>query len=282
MTLKSRDDDGHVLATDLDGTLIPLAGHAKNESDLPILASQLQRSGVTLVFVTGRHLASVRRAIEQFQLPQPDWMICDVGTSIYHRQATGQFSLVEPYQQHLEQIVALMPVVALQKRLESVEELRLQEREKQGRYKLSYYADAAQLEELVSRIQHELDRTGAPYSIIQSVDPFNGDGLIDLLPATVSKAYALQWWVQHRQMDPDSMVFAGDSGNDLAALTAGYRAIVVANACRQLAQKVYYSHRDSGWSNRLYLAQSEATSGLLEGCRWFELIESAEESNIRR
>ena len=64
----------------------------------------------------------------------------------------------------------------------------------------------------------------------------------------------------------------------VAALVAGYRSIIVANAGSALARHVYDAHRQAGWKNRLYLAQSSATSGLLEGCRWFELIQPEDES----
>ena len=107
------------------------------------------------------------------------------------------FEPVDAYQQHQDQIVASMPISELRERLKSIDGLRLQEPEKQGRFKLSFYADAAELAGLVDRVREQLDRANAPYSIIHSVDPFNGDGLIDLLPATVSKAHALAWWVQH-------------------------------------------------------------------------------------
>ena len=130
--------------------------------------------------------------------------------------------------------------------------------EKQGRFKLSFYAHAADLAQLVSRIQRDLDQAAAPYSIIHSVDPFNGDGLIDLLPAGVSKAHALSWWTKHTGRSPEDIVFAGDSGNDLAALTAGYRAIVVGNADRELAEQVRTAHQKAGWKNRLYVASGRS------------------------
>ena len=179
---------------------------------------------------------------------------------------------VEAYQQHQERIISSLPIEALQRQLEPIEGLRLQETEKQGRFKLSYYADAAHVEQLAGRIRQELASTEAPYSLIHSVDPFNGNGLIDLLPATVSKAHALQWWVEQSGLSRDAIVFAGDSGNDLAALTAGYRAIVVGNADRLIATQAYQSHQQSAWENRLYLARGQATSGVLEGCRWFGLV----------
>lgn len=267
----SPDSGCHILATDLDGTLIPLDGDPQNLADLKTLAGELEREGTTLIFSTGRHFTSVAEAIGRFQLPQPDWLICDVGTSIYRRRRVGTFEIVESYQEHQDRIIKAMPIHVLRDQLEPIKGLRRQEQEKQGRFKLSFYVDSARLDELVGRVQEILEETDAPYSLIHSVDPFNGDGLIDLLPSTVSKAHALQWWVRHTGSNRDALVCAGDSGNDLAALTAGYRAILVANADRSVAKKAHEVHRESGWKNRLYLARERATSGVLEGCRWFGL-----------
>ena len=272
MTAQPPQGNGsHILATDLDGTLIPLEGNRRNREDLQVLTTQLRLRNVTLVFVTGRHLDSVSAAIDEFRLPQPDWIICDVGTSLFRRAHTGTWEPVDAYWQHQDEIVRALPISALREQLKPIEGLRLQEQEKQGRFKLSFYANAANLDSLVHQIQQELDHSAAPYSIVHSVDPFNGDGLIDLLPATVSKAHALSWWVNHTGRNPEDIVFAGDSGNDLAALTAGYRAILVGNADRELAQQVQAAHSQAGWADRLYLAHGQATSGVLEGCRNFGL-----------
>ncbi len=256
-----------VLATDLDGTLIPLPGDARNQADLRSLANQLTRQRITLVFVTGRHFESVATAITDFQLPRPHWIICDVGTSIFRRTMTGEFEPVASYQQHQEAITSEMPIGALRQRLGSIDGLRLQQQEKQGRFKLSYYADAPRLADLVDQIQTILDQADSPYSIVHSVDPFNGDGLIDLLPKGVSKAHALGWWTDHVGAAHQSIVFAGDSGNDLAAMTAGYRTIVVGNADRSLAADVISAHQTAGWTDRLHLSSGYATSGVLEGCQ---------------
>lgn len=269
---------GHVLATDLDGTFIPLEGNTQNRSDLHTLTSQFAAHNISLIFVTGRHFESVVAAITEFQLPEPEWIICDVGTSIFQRQTSGEFTPVSAYQDYQDQIITSMPIATLRERLLSIPGLRLQEEEKQGPFKLSFYADATQLDKLVEQVQADLDQTNAPYSIIHSVDPFNGDGLIDLLPATVSKAHALQWWFSEYNLNSEDIVFSGDSGNDLAALTAGYRTILVGNASRTLAQRVYQLHQESGWKNRLYLAKNTATSGVLEGCRWFGLAETPDTS----
>ncbi len=264
-----------VLATDLDGTLIPLAEHPQNRTDLQRLAELVRSHRVTLTYVTGRHLASVQHARSEHDLPRPDWIICDVGTTIYQLDQQGQPQEVAAYGEHLETLIAAFPIADLRESLRDLPELRLQEEEKQGRFKLSYYADAGRLKPLVAELEHRLETHDAPYSLIASIDPYDGDGLIDFLPRQVSKAYALKWWCEFAKYERRSIVFAGDSGNDTAALTAGFRAIVVANADRNVALEAYHHHKERGWENRLVVAGAPATSGLLEGCLRFRLFRDA-------
>jgi hydroxymethylpyrimidine pyrophosphatase-like HAD family hydrolase len=85
----------------------------------------------------------------------------------------------------------------------------------------------------------------------------------------VSKAFAIDWWCRDQQLSADEVVFSGDSGNDYAALTAGYRSVLVGNASRDLASRVQLAHQENGWPDRLCLASQHATSGVLEGLRHF-------------
>lgn len=268
------DESLKTLATDLDGTLIPLEGQAEHQRDLKILKEQIDRGHLTLVFVTGRHLASVRDAIHTYELPVPAWLLADVGTTIYRSRVAGTWEPVVEYELHLDERSGGVQRGEVERALSEIAELRLQEHEKQGRHKLSYYVEDALREAVVERILEKLERLGAGYSIIDSRDPFTGDGLVDLLPSGVSKAYALAWWCEFAGVGRESVVFAGDSGNDLAALTAGYRSILVGNADRTLAEQVQRTHDDQGWTDRLVLAHREATSGVLEGCQKFGLLSS--------
>ncbi|WP_162006851.1 HAD-IIB family hydrolase [Roseimaritima sediminicola] len=265
-----------VLATDLDGTFIPLDDQPHNRDALGELARVLRERRLQLVFVTGRHFASVTQAIEQYQLPRPQWIICDVGTSLYAADTDASFHPVTAYARHLQQRVGEITVDVLREQLSAITGLRLQEPEKQGPFKLSYYADANQLDPLVAQIQASLDSSAAPYNVIASVDPFNNDGLIDLLPAGVSKAHGLSFWAGQQGLDEQAILFAGDSGNDLAALTAGYRSILVRNAADAVRQQVRTVHQQQGWENRLYTAQQTATSGVLEGVRHYLESQRAE------
>ncbi|TWU22894.1 Mannosylfructose-phosphate phosphatase [Novipirellula galeiformis] len=265
--------DLKVLATDLDGTLIPLENDHDNRRDLGEIERFLHDHDIELLFVTGRHFASVEQAILQYSLPHPEWIICDVGTTIMRRPGPSgsldnAMERVQAYQDNLASIVGSIATTDLIKEFSGIQGTRVQEPEKQGPYKLSYYADASQLDSIVDRFQQTLARIAAPYSIIASIDPFNGDGLIDLLPRGVSKAYALRWWAEHMTIHPDAIVFAGDSGNDLAALTAGYRAIVVENASDALKRDVRAAHQRANTEHFVFLANQKATSGVMEGLKY--------------
>ena len=258
-----------VLATDLDGTLIPLNGCPENQTDLKRLSAVIQEQGIQLLFVTGRHLSSVETAIKEFQLPKPDWVICDVGTSIFQCTASGTFELVSQYADRLGEILGLSNIRPVAEQLKHISTLRLQEDEKQGPFKLSYYVDAQQLGAVSAAVSKTLSASKVDHELIASVDPFNGDGLIDILPLGVSKAFALNWWLSFQAIDFQSVIFSGDSGNDLAAMIAGYKTVVVGNADHALSQRVAQHHDEKGWKDRLFLAKSKATSGVLEGVKFF-------------
>jgi maltooligosyltrehalose trehalohydrolase len=269
------------LATDLDGTLIPLEGNEQNRADLELLRQHFAGRSAVLTFVTGRHLEIVEEAIVEHDLPQPDWIICDVGTSIYRRIPEG-WAGETAYSRHLAGLCTLLPIDYLQRELRGVAGLTLQEPAKQGAFKLSYYVEQRAREEAVERIESILARRSAPWSLISSVDPLTGEGLVDLLPRGVSKAYALDWWRELCGFERGQVVFAGDSGNDWAALIAGYRAILVGNADRQLASRVGEYHAGRQWDGLLFVAEAPATSGVCEGCRAFGLFESEVEAEQGR
>lgn len=263
--------------TDLDGTLIPRANSDQDRESLRILTEQLRLRRVILAFATGRSLESVIGAIEKHMLPEPDWIIGDVGTTIWKRGADQRelaFTKLKTYDKRLQGITSQFPIGELRGRLCGIGGLCRQELKKQGCFKLSYYTQPGQLTTVVEAIQRRLDEYAAPYSIVHGVDPITRQGLIDLLPRGVSKAYALNWWTEHACLAKEAIVYAGDSRNDLAAAIAGYRTIIVGNAGRAFVREVRRAHRIAGWSGRLHLADAASTSGLLDGCRRLGLLPS--------
>lgn len=257
-----------VLATDLDGTLIPLDDSPAQREDLATLERELADQSASLVFVTGRHLGSVRKVLRHVPLPSPAWILCDVGTTIC-RVEEGRTISSKEYAERLSEVAGDVSLDAIRPDLERIEGLRVQEAEKLGPFKLSFYCDGDRVSEFTERVESRLAELDVPYSVVSSVDPFNGDGLVDVLPRGVNKAFALQWWRESQGLCDTSVIYAGDSGNDWDALVAGYRAVLVGNASRTLAQRVADRHAANGWADRLYLAEKHATSGVLEGWRSF-------------
>ena len=284
-----------ILATDLDGTLIPLASTTENppqasESHRAIprgvsSADCPQRQALTtlsrladadkleIIFVTGRHHDSVMSVMNAEGLPVPRWIICDVGTTLLCRAESQRYLPSQAYVNHLDAVVGSFNTGQLAQAMAGFDGLVVQEPEKQGRHKLSFYCDRNRIDTLVAKVEQRLDEVAAPYRIVSSVDPFNGDGLIDLLPLGTDKSSALAWWAEQSGYEMSRIVFSGDSGNDYAALTSGFRAILVGNADRNLARRIVEHHRRFGTEDRIYIAQSPATAGVLEGCVWFGLVD---------
>jgi sucrose-6F-phosphate phosphohydrolase len=260
-----------VLATDLDGTLIPLPGRENNVADLKTIASARASENFEIVFATGRHFESAMEAMETYKLPEPDWIVCDVGSSIYHKVG-HDFIPYEPYVAHLDETTGGVDRQTIQELIASIKGMELQSPDHQQRFKISYQCASEKVEELIDAVSQKIEHAVLPFSAMGSVDPFLNCGLIDVLPAGVTKAYALLWLATHADFMPDEVIYSGDSGNDLAALTSGFRAIIVGNASTGLEGKVRSQLAARNLEARLYVAQSEATSAVLEGCRHFKLI----------
>ena len=160
-----------ILATDLDGTLIPLDGDAAAVSALQALRKHIAETQTPLLFVTGRHFESVLGAIEQHDLPPPDYILCDVGSRFYRADGAGGFERLAQYDAALDQIIGDVDPEELRADLATVPGVRLQETESQGRHKLSYYADAATLDQTHGLIQSRLRARELPYGLVSSVDP---------------------------------------------------------------------------------------------------------------
>ncbi len=262
------------LATDLDGTLIPLLD--ANAQDLIELKTTLTEHALKLAFVTGRHFSSASDAIKQYDLPYPDCIICDVGTSVYER-IDDHFERHTGFDDYLSQITQgadtgdARAVVGDAEDWHKAFGLVEQEEEKQSRFKLSFYAEKQAVDSAANHIRDLLERASLPFSVVSSVDPFTQDGLIDVLPAGVAKGFALSWWRDQRGLSCEEVVYAGDSGNDTAAFLTGVLSILVGNMDEAVANEIERQHPQQEY---IFKADSLATSGVLEGMRYFLELQS--------
>ena len=106
-------------------------------------------------------------------------------------------------------------------------------------------------------------------------DLLAGGGLLDVLPEGASKRAAVEHLRVVLGLEPDGVVFAGDSGNDEEALLAGWGGIVVGNAPPELKTRLARAASQRGLDGQLFFARAGCTAGVLEGARHFGLFPAA-------
>lgn len=261
-----------LLCTDLDRTLLPNGSQPESPQARPLFAQIANREEVRLAYVTGRHKALVQEAIRSFDLPQPDWVIADVGSTIYEisgnqwmeSQAWGE-EIAQDWKGRVSQEIA--PLLA------DLQELTLQEPSKQSSHKLSFYCPlTSTISVLLKELKGRLDAQQINASLIHSIDEESAVGLLDVLPARATKYHAIEFIMKQHGFTPDHTVFAGDSGNDLPVLVSRIPAILVANAHDEIIQQSQSLAQQMGTRGALYLAHGQFmgmnghyAAGILEG-----------------
>ncbi len=265
-----------LLCTDLDRTLLPNGEAPESPGARVMFARVVAQPGLSLAYVSGRHLALVEESIQAYGLPQPDWILADVGSSVYQRASHG-WSLLAPWSRHIAadwQGLVAMDLAAL---LSALPGLRLQPDDRQNTHKLSYFVPLdVDLPALLQAIELRLDERALAANLIHSVDEQAAIGLLDILPQRASKLHAIEFLMRKQGFTADQTLFAGDSGNDLSVLTSSLPAVLVANAHPAVVALATAEVRRNGMADRLYLAKGgflgmngNYSAGILEGIGHF-------------
>jgi sucrose-6F-phosphate phosphohydrolase len=262
-----------LICTDLDRTLIPNGTQPESNAARKHFALLVDRPEVTLAYVSGRHRALVEAAIDRYRLPPPDFVLGDVGTSIYELGRRQDWQRWPEWEAEIAADWNGLSHAELKRALGHLSALKLQEEVKQNTYKLSYYvpmqSDRAALSE---QIEQCIDATGARLRLVWSVDEMAGVALLDVLPASASKFHAIETLMQKRGFTQTNTVFCGDSGNDIEVLASPIPAVLVANAQPDVQALARRLSSEAGFAERLYLAQGNFmglngnySAGILEG-----------------
>lgn len=262
-----------LVCTDLDRTLIPNGPQPESPGARGHFASLAARPEVSLALVSGRDRQLVEQAIRNYHLPRPDFVIGDVGTTIYQVDADHQWHGLEQWAAEVAQDWAGQSHGALAGLLHGLTDLRLQERARQNRHKLSYYVPLQRFgPHLSGEVQRRLDQAGVRARLVWSVDEPAGIGLLDILPARASKYHAIEALREARGWHGRDTVFCGDSGNDLEVLASPIRAVLVANSPPEVRERALQLAAEAGLEDRLYIAQGgfmgmsgNYAGGMLEG-----------------
>lgn len=207
-----------ILAADLDGTLL-----GGDETDRWRLHAALARHPeVVVVFATGRGLPAVREALCDPLLPQPRWIIADVGATVLDGV---DLSPVEPLQTELR---AGWPgaerVRAVLRRFPTL--IYQDDVAQDGRCSFCLHPD-----QLTEEITDAVEALGCKWI-------YSADRYFDVLPLGASKGSALLTLARKQGWPMASILVAGDSLNDLSLFTLGAHGVIVGNAESALVSAV--------------------------------------------
>ncbi|MDH5484878.1 MAG: HAD-IIB family hydrolase [Gammaproteobacteria bacterium] len=261
-----------LLCTDLDRTLLPNGPQPESAAAREGFSRLVSQPGVVLVFVTGRDKARVQQAITNYQLPDPDYVIADVGSSLY-RLDNSEWHHVLQWDEMIGQDWQGKSRADLQDLFLGLDGLRLQELSKQNTHKLSYYVPLyTDHHKLMEKMKDRLQHTNIQASFIWSVDELANTGLLDILPASAGKRHAIEFLMRQLDFSQQQTVFAGDSGNDIAVMASPVQSVLVANATDDVRQQVMQHAKLNHQLETVYIARGDFfgmngnySAGILEG-----------------
>lgn len=195
-----------IIATDLDGTF--LAGDPDNRQRLYQLISA--HPGIQLIFVTGRGLEVVVPLLSDPAIPQPDYIICDVGASVFCGRT---LQAVYPLQSDIEASWPGEQVVLQQ--VEGIAGLERQDVPQQRR--CSFFCEPAAV----------TDALHAAAEAIGCDLLFSAGMYLDFLPRGVNKGSTLRRLVEHLGVAESEVLVAGDTLNDLSMYQQGFMGVCV-------------------------------------------------------
>ncbi|VAX14642.1 Alpha,alpha-trehalose-phosphate synthase [UDP-forming] [hydrothermal vent metagenome] len=266
--------DRLLLCTDLDRTLLPNGVQAESPGARDLFSALAALPDVTLVYVTGRHHELMQNAINEYNLPQPVYAITDVGSKIY-RHEDEQWHSWSDWESEIDSDWSGMSHATLRELFHDLADLQLQESNKQNTHKLSFYVSLrADRKALQNEMETRLATHGICASLIWSIDETAAIGLLDVLPKRANKLHAIEFLAEQIDFKLEDMLFAGDSGNDLAVLASAIPSVLVANASAKLKETAQISAAEH--SDALYIAHGgflnmngNYSAGILEGVAHF-------------
>lgn len=213
-----------LLSSDLDGTLL---GDASATELFKVTWEQLPAAERPLLcYNTGRLLDDVLSIIKPQQLPQPDYIISGVGTSIYDNKRQ---SLMKAFAEILEEDWDLAQVESIV--TDFGLDIKRQPAHFQNPYKSSWYLDDAEPEQ-IDTLRRALETADLDVHVV-----YSSGRHLDILPKAANKGNALKWLLRHLEIPVTEALVAGDSGNDSAMFSlSGINGILVGNVQPELVE----------------------------------------------
>ncbi|UCF27578.1 MAG: HAD-IIB family hydrolase [Chloroflexota bacterium] len=240
----SSEDESHnkpiirLFSSDIDGTLLDQINGSTRFGTIWKRLSLEERP--ILCYNTGRMTADVRKLVRDGQLPEPDFIISGVGTSIFDFNSgtvLKEFTeiLADSWDADLvEQVITSLPYT-----------IDRQPAHFQDYFKSSWFFDAASPVK-IQELEKKLESAGLDVHVV-----YSSARHLDVLPKWANKGNALRWLLRHLDIPVSQTLVAGDSGNDSAMFSIPQiHGIVVGNAQPELLQKtsqlpIYHASPDN-------------------------------------
>lgn len=195
-----------LLATDLDGTF--LAGDP--EDRLSLYQTIAAHPEIKLAYVTGRSLEAVLPLLADPTLPQPDYIIADVGATLVHGDS------LQPIQSLQGTVDARWPGES--QVASAIAPFGLERQDVPQARRCSYFCTPEQaanpaLREIADALGCDLLYSAGLY--------------LDFLPGGVNKGSSLQALADWLELGHDQVLAAGDTLNDLSMLSASFHGVCV-------------------------------------------------------
>ncbi len=227
-----------IIAADLDRTVIP-NGVETDDDSLGQFRFVLQESELDLIYVTARSITSVKRAIQRYNLPLPSAVIGQVGTTL-HLRKENEFVPVTEWDETILAMSCGWDRNLLRTELTQLNGLILQDEKEQNQFKLSFtLEDYNQMAVIVPEVEKIVNQiSGESAEVTASADLNSGVAYVDILPRSVSKYSALEFYRNQRAISRDMFLCCGDSENDLSMLLSEYPSLLVNNASESVKKIV--------------------------------------------
>jgi sucrose-6F-phosphate phosphohydrolase len=261
-----------LICTDLDRTLIPNGEQSESPEARPLFRQLVSNPQITLVYVTGRDRVLIQEAIAEYKLPIPNFVIADVGSTIYEIK-NNQWLRLTDWDEQISVDWQHKTQPDLVSFFVDCDQIKLQEITKQGLQKLSYYVSLeAELEPIIIIIRSKLETEKIQANIIWSIDEKAQVGLLDILPLSANKYHAIAYLMKKQNFTLDNTIFSGDSGNDLDVLMSPIKSILVANAHLDVKETIQSKIDQIDLKDSIYIAKGTSSklngnysAGILEG-----------------
>lgn len=195
-----------LLATDLDGTF--LAGDP--EDRLSLYQTIAAHPEIKLAYVTGRSLEAVLPLLADPTLPQPDYIIADVGATLVHGDS------LQPIQPLQSVVDARWPGES--QVASAIEPFGLERQDVPQARRCSYFCTPEQAAN--PQLRKVADELGC--DLLYSAELY-----LDFLPKGVNKGSSLQALADWLELEHDQVLAAGDTLNDLSMLSASFHGVCV-------------------------------------------------------